>query len=59
MHTIQEEKNTLNLPMATNKWCHTSYLCNAIKYHEIIPPDINNCSNIKTFTKKYKAKLLQ
>ena len=44
-------KGLFNLPMATNKLYHNSYLYNSIKSFNSLPPSIRNILNYKTFVK--------
>ena len=51
-------KTILNLPVATNKLYHTSFLTQALKAYDKLPKEISLCSSIKHFVSKCKAKLL-
>ena len=52
-------KSILNLPLATNKLYHSSYLCKAIKCFNSLPPKISGISNYKVFVNKTKSLLLE
>ena len=45
------KKGLYNLPMATNKLYHNSYLCKSIKCFNSLPSTIRNISNYKTFVR--------
>ena len=51
------KKGLYNLPMATNKLYHNSYLFNSIKVFNTLPPKIRNISNYKTFVRYSKSLL--
>ena len=52
-------KRLLNLPLATNKLYHKSYLCKSIKCFNSLPPTITKISNYKSSVKKSKSLLLE
>ena len=54
----RRHKNLLNLPMATNKLYHNSYLCKSKICYNSLPSTITKLSNYKSFVKKCKSLLL-
>ena len=52
-------KLKLNLPVATNKLYHASFLIQALKAYDMLPKEISLCSNMRNFVSKCKVKLLQ
>ena len=52
-------KSRLNTPVANSKLYHTSFLLQALKAYDKLPKEISLSNNIKNFTMKCKAKLLQ
>ena len=58
-HRYNTRKRGLyNLPMATSKLYHNSYLCKSIKCFNTLPPTIRNKLNYKTFVRHSKSLLL-
>ena len=51
------KKGLYNLPMATNKLYHNSYLFNSIKVFNTLLPKLRNISNYKTFVRYSKSLL--
>ena len=52
-------KTRLNTPVANSKLYQTSFLMQALKAYDKLPKEMGLAKNIKNFTIKCKAKLLQ
>ena len=52
-------KHNLNLPVATNRLYHSSFLCKVVKNYAGLPTTVTSQTNFKTFTRKCKSLLLE
>ena len=52
-------KLRLNTPVANSKLYHTSFLTQAIKSYDTLPKEITTTIEIRKFSRKCKARLLQ